>query len=173
MTERRKLERHHVSSSLEVYDLDSGQLLGRVVDLHAEGLMLLSETPIELDRTWALQVNLPMTLNGVSEFTLGAESRWKRERLAVSSSGPACSSPTCPMSRAGALKRWFPAADWVNDLANPLPYSEQAKRRLLCQLTIRTRKSNWWVRRPPASRMPLTTQLQSAARASRISNGLR
>lgn len=81
MTERRKLERHHVSSSLEVYDLDSGQLLGRVVDLHAEGLMLLSETPIELDRTWALQVNLPMTLNGVSEFTLDAESRWKRESI--------------------------------------------------------------------------------------------
>ena len=81
MKELRKLERDHVSSRLEVYDLDSGQLLGRVVDLHAEGLMLLSETPIELDRTWALQVNLPMTLNGVSEFTLGAESRWKRESI--------------------------------------------------------------------------------------------
>lgn len=81
MIERRKMERHHVSSSLEVYDLDSGQLLGRVVDLHTEGLMLLSETPIELDRTWALQVNLPMTLNGVSEFTLDAESRWKRESI--------------------------------------------------------------------------------------------
>ena len=81
MTERRKLERHHVSSSLEVYDLDSGQLLGRVVDLHAEGLMLLSERPIELDKAWALQVNLPMTLNGISEFTLDAESRWNRESI--------------------------------------------------------------------------------------------
>ena len=81
MTERRKLERHHVSSSLEVYDLDSGQLLGRVVDLHAEGLMLLSEVPIELDRAWALQVNLPMTLNGIREFTLDAESRWNRPSI--------------------------------------------------------------------------------------------
>ncbi len=82
MNERRKLERHHVSSSLEVFDLDSGELLGRVVDLHAEGLMLLSERPIELNRAWALQVNLPMNLNGVSEFLLDAESRWNRESLA-------------------------------------------------------------------------------------------
>ncbi|PRB76170.1 PilZ domain-containing protein [Pseudomonas sp. MYb185] len=82
MNERRKLERHHVSSSLEVYDLDSGELLGRVVDLHTEGLMLLSERPIELNRAWALQVNLPMTLNGVSEFMLDAESRWHRESMA-------------------------------------------------------------------------------------------
>jgi hypothetical protein len=81
MQERRKLERHHVSSSLEVYDLDSGQLLGRVVDLHAEGLMLLSETPLELNKAWALQVNLPMTLNGTREFILDAESRWNRESI--------------------------------------------------------------------------------------------
>lgn len=70
-----------MSSSLEVYDLDSGELLGRVVDLHTEGLMLLSESPIELNRAWALQVNLPMKLNGVSEFTLDAESRWHRESI--------------------------------------------------------------------------------------------
>src|SRR5690606_27637933 len=81
MRDRRKLERHHVSSSLEVYDLDSGQLLGRVVDLHAEGLMLLSEKHIELNRAWALHVNLPMTLDGLSEFTLDAESRWNRKRI--------------------------------------------------------------------------------------------
>lgn len=70
-----------MSSSLEVFDLDSGQLLGRVVDLHAEGFMLLSEQPIELNRAWALQVNLPMALNGVSEITLDAESRWHRESI--------------------------------------------------------------------------------------------
>lgn len=71
-----------MSRSLEVYDLDSGHLLGRVVDLHAEGLMLLSEQPIELNRAWALQVNLPMNLNGMSEFMLDAESRWNRESIA-------------------------------------------------------------------------------------------
>lgn len=82
MNQRRKLERHHVSSSVEVYDLDSGEMLGRVVDLHTEGLMLLSEQPIALNRDWALQVNLPMTLNGVSEFLLCAESLWNRESIA-------------------------------------------------------------------------------------------
>lgn len=81
MSERRKLERHSVSSSLEVYDLESGTLLGRVVDLHIEGLMLLSERPIEMFKTFALQVNLPMVLNGVSEFVLDAESLWRRESI--------------------------------------------------------------------------------------------
>ena len=93
MNERRKLERHHVSNSLEVYDLDSGELLGRVVDLHTEGLMLLSERPIELNRSWALQVNLPMNLNGVS---------WTRKVAGIAraspaaSIGPVCNSPICP-----------------------------------------------------------------------------
>lgn len=79
--ERRRLERHPVSNSLEVYDLSNGHHLGRVVDLHVEGLMLLSEHPIELNRHYALQVNLPMTLNGRREFLLDAESLWHRKSI--------------------------------------------------------------------------------------------
>ena len=78
MTERRRLERHQMSSSLEVFDLDTGDHLGRVVDLHEEGLMLLSNRPVDLNRAFSLQVNLPMTLNGVNEFLLDAESLWNR-----------------------------------------------------------------------------------------------
>ena len=67
-----------MSSSLEVFDLDTGDHLGRVVDLHEEGLMLLSNRPVDLNRAFSLQVNLPMTLNGVNEFLLDAESLWNR-----------------------------------------------------------------------------------------------
>jgi hypothetical protein len=81
MSERRKLERHSVSNSLEVYDLDTGNLLGHVVDLHVEGLMLLSDKPIEMFKSYALQINLPLTLNGVSEFILDARSQWNRESI--------------------------------------------------------------------------------------------
>ena len=81
MTERRRLERHHVSNSLEVFDLDTGDHLGRVVDLHVEGLMLLSDRPVDLFRCFALQVNLPMRLNGVHEFLLDAETLWNRQSL--------------------------------------------------------------------------------------------
>lgn len=79
--ERRRLERHLVSTSLEVFDLNTGDHLGRVVDLHAEGFMLLSERPLDLFRSFALQVNLPMKLNGISEFLLDAESLWNRESI--------------------------------------------------------------------------------------------
>jgi hypothetical protein len=81
MSERRNLERHTVSSSLEVYDLETGNLLGRVVDLHVEGLMLLSDKPIEMFKSFSLQINLPMTLNGMDEFLLDAESLWNRESI--------------------------------------------------------------------------------------------
>jgi len=80
-SERRKLERHTVSSSLEVYDLETGHMLGRVVDLHVEGLMLLSDKPIEMYKSFALQINLPMTLNGMGEFLLDAQSLWNRESI--------------------------------------------------------------------------------------------
>lgn len=82
MYEKRRLERHIISNSLEVYDLDSGQHLGRVVDLHVDGLMLLSEQPMELFRRYALQVSLPMILNGMTEFFVDAESLWQRESIA-------------------------------------------------------------------------------------------
>lgn len=82
MYEKRRLERHKISNSLEVYDLDTGNHLGRVVDLHLEGLMLLSNDPIELFRRYALQINLPMILGGMSEFFLDAESLWHRESIA-------------------------------------------------------------------------------------------
>ncbi|MFT6615006.1 MAG: hypothetical protein ACJAXR_000980 [Halopseudomonas sp.] len=82
MHEKRRLDRHKVSMSLEVYDLDTGDHLGRVVDLHAEGLMLLSDHPIDLFKQFALQVSLPMTLNGLTEFFLDAQSLWNRESIA-------------------------------------------------------------------------------------------
>src|SRR5690606_34148725 len=81
MGDRRKPERHHVSCSRAGYDLDTGQLLRRTVALHAAARMLLSANAIELNRAWALQVNLPMTLDGLSEFTPDAESRWNRESI--------------------------------------------------------------------------------------------
>lgn len=82
MYEKRRLERHTVSASLEVYDLDNGCYLGRVVDLHTEGLMLLSDQPIVLFQRYALQISLPMTLNGMRDFYLDAESLWHRESIA-------------------------------------------------------------------------------------------
>lgn len=82
MYEKRRLERHTLSASLEVYDLDNGCHLGRVVDLNGEGLMLLSDQPVALFKRYALQISLPMTLNGMRDFYLDAESLWHRESIA-------------------------------------------------------------------------------------------
>ena len=43
MEERRQHSRHGTEMQLEVFDLNSGQRLGRIVDLSADGFMLFSD----------------------------------------------------------------------------------------------------------------------------------
>ena len=47
--ERRSHSRHHAEVQLEVFELHTGQRLGRVVDLSADGFMLFSDTPQAAD----------------------------------------------------------------------------------------------------------------------------
>lgn len=105
MYEKRRLDRHQVSTSLEVYDLDTGHHLGRVVDLHVEGLMLLSDHPIGLHKRFALQVSLPMTLNGLTEFFLDAESLWNRESIAGGQYWTGLHFTTLPDDARGCIER--------------------------------------------------------------------
>ena len=49
MEERRLHSRHGTEMQLEVFDLNSGQRLGRIVDLSADGFMLFSDTPHTAD----------------------------------------------------------------------------------------------------------------------------
>ena len=49
MEERRQHSRHGTEMQLEVFDLNSGQRLGRIVDLSADGFMLFSDTPHTAD----------------------------------------------------------------------------------------------------------------------------
>ena len=49
MDERRQRNRHATELQIEVFDVHSGQCLGRIVDLSMDGFMLLSELPLEAD----------------------------------------------------------------------------------------------------------------------------
>ncbi|MGB4074198.1 PilZ domain-containing protein [Pseudomonas sp.] len=76
--ERRLHSRHHAELQLEVFELHSGQRLGRVVDLSADGFMLFSDTPLTADELVECRLVSEQVIDGVCEITLGADCLWSR-----------------------------------------------------------------------------------------------
>jgi hypothetical protein len=76
--ERRLHSRHHAELQLEVFVLHSGQRLGRVVDLSADGFMLFSDTPLTADELVECRLVSEQVIEGVCEIILGADCLWSR-----------------------------------------------------------------------------------------------
>lgn len=76
--ERRLHSRHNAELQLEVFDLHSGQRLGRVVDLSADGFMLFSDTPLAADELIECRLVCEQEIDGICEITLGADCLWSR-----------------------------------------------------------------------------------------------
>lgn len=76
--ERRLHNRHHTEVQLEVFELHSGQRLGRIVDLSADGFMLFSDTLLAADALMECRLVTEQEIDGVCEVTLGADCLWSR-----------------------------------------------------------------------------------------------
>ncbi len=76
--ERRLHSRHNAEVQLEVFDLHTGQRLGRVVDLSADGFMLFSDTPLAADELVECRLVSEQPVEGVCEINLGADCLWSR-----------------------------------------------------------------------------------------------
>lgn len=76
--EMRKLERHEMTASIDVWDAASDEYLGRLVNLHTDGLMLLTSSPLQEDKLYQLRLTLPQNLASSGELTLGADCLWVR-----------------------------------------------------------------------------------------------
>ena len=70
---------HMRNEALEVLDVHAEQCLGRLVDISAEGLMVLSPAEIPLQQIFQLEIALPVQVAGCERLTLGVESLWCRE----------------------------------------------------------------------------------------------
>ena len=76
--EKRKRRRWELIFFLRVFDEQSGELLGHVVDIHEEGLMLLSEKPIELNRDYDLALEMPgIDRSGRKKILLRGHAIWQ------------------------------------------------------------------------------------------------
>lgn len=76
MYERRKLKRRHLIYYLRVFEQGTNKLMGHLVDLTQEGIMLISEDPIEVNKVYHLRMILPSRMGGKEEWLFDAESRW-------------------------------------------------------------------------------------------------
>ena len=66
-TEKRKTLRKIANEILEVTDQITGTHLGRVVNISAEGLMLLSSSPIDTGSVYQLDLRLPRLIKNHSQ----------------------------------------------------------------------------------------------------------
>lgn len=76
--ERRLHNRQHADVQLEVFDLHSGQRLGRIVDLSADGFMLFSDTLLKADELVECRVVSEQDIDGICEINLVADCLWSR-----------------------------------------------------------------------------------------------
>jgi len=75
LANRRRLKRHQLSSDIHVVDKLQKQTVGKLVDIHQEGLLLLG-TSLKLESSHQISLILPSSVNLQSQFTLGVECLW-------------------------------------------------------------------------------------------------
>ena len=78
MPEKRKLKRRQLIYYLRVLDRDSEMLIGRLVDITTEGVMLLSESPLKLDKLFKFKMILPPHFKAQKIITFDAKCLWSK-----------------------------------------------------------------------------------------------
>lgn len=86
MKERRKVKRQRllhsaaagakISQYMRVFNEDTNEFLGYLMDISPGGAMLLSKCSIEIDRRLTLRVELPAEISAGDELVLSCESIW-------------------------------------------------------------------------------------------------
>ena len=78
MKEQRKYDRRHSIYYLRVYDKGTGKLLGNLIDISEQGVMLISDYTIELNKRFTCSMHLPEEIEGSNTVDFEAEVRWCR-----------------------------------------------------------------------------------------------
>lgn len=76
MSSDRSLKRRHLIYYLEVYDDETGKMLGHLVDITTEGLKLVSREPFPRDKKYKMRMKLPEGYFEERELHFEAISRW-------------------------------------------------------------------------------------------------
>lgn len=75
-SEHRRLTRWHLIMYLRVYDRDTGELLGHVIDINKEGMRLISDKAVTAKKMFRLWVDVPKDGATHQRIQMEAESLW-------------------------------------------------------------------------------------------------
>jgi hypothetical protein len=80
LNEKRRLERKELLYYLKVYDLLNHVDLGRMIDIHSMGLLLIGLKPLETDKEFLIALDLPKALldQGLNPIGVKAKCVWQK-----------------------------------------------------------------------------------------------
>lgn len=76
---KRQSERYSVTQDVDVYDALRDVYIGRLVNVHAKGLMLIADKPLKEDTLYTLDVHLPLPIRNLESIQLGVDCLWVRD----------------------------------------------------------------------------------------------
>ena len=79
MSEARRADREVINRYLRVYNRDSGDFVGYLVDITPGGAMLQSKQAIEPEQRFELRIELPEEMQGSREIVVNARSKWEKK----------------------------------------------------------------------------------------------
>ncbi len=75
-SEKRIFKRRQMIYYLEVMERDSNRLIGHVVDITPEGMLVMSEKPLEIHRTFALKIPFKKPAGPKEFLQFNARCKW-------------------------------------------------------------------------------------------------
>ena len=76
MQDYRHRPRRNTPYVVKAFDTETGQLLGRVVDITADGMMIVTKQALAPDRTFHLRITLPVMVRHRTDVTVEARVIW-------------------------------------------------------------------------------------------------
>ncbi len=76
MQERRKTQRIRLCVEIGVFDIKSGERVGRLVDISTEGIMLAGGQPMTINTVYEFRIYLPVSIYGKNEIKFNAICLW-------------------------------------------------------------------------------------------------
>ena len=76
MLERRKVRRGNSVYYLEIFEEETKNFVGRLININKDGMMLESHEPIEIKKRYRLSMELPNGLVGKPKIIFDAKSVW-------------------------------------------------------------------------------------------------
>jgi len=74
--DKRQIKRVHLIYYLRIFDAETGVNIGHLVDITTQGMMLISEEDIPVNRDFSFTMMLPATIAGREELNFNAHSLW-------------------------------------------------------------------------------------------------